>query len=441
MRMYDIILKKRGGGELTPVEIGFFVDGYTSGEIPDYQASALMMAVYFRGMTEAETACLTMAMARSGDQVDLSSIPGVKADKHSTGGVGDKTTLIAAPVAAACGVPVAKMSGRGLGHTGGTVDKLESIPGLCTSMDRERFLEQVRRVGLCVAGQSGNLAPADKKLYALRDVTATVDSMPLIAASIMSKKIAAGSDAIVLDVKTGSGAFMKTEEQALALAREMAAIGENVGRRVTALITDMDMPLGHCIGNALEVMEAVEVLRGGGPEDLARVSLELAANMLHLAGKGELPACRALAREAISSGRALEKLCQMAAAQGGDARVLEDFSLFPKAALCREVLAEQSGYLAAVDTEACGTASVLLGAGREKKGDAVDHAAGIVMLKKPGDRVEKGEALARLYTSCEKRLAQGRERYLKALTFAEEPPAPRELILARVGRDGTERPE
>ena len=438
MRMYDIILKKRNGGELSPQEIGFFTQGYTKGEIPDYQAAALMMAVYFRGMTAPETACLTMAMARSGDQVDLSALPGVKVDKHSTGGVGDKTTLITGPVAAACGVTVAKMSGRGLGHTGGTVDKLESIPGLKTAMSREQFMEQARRVGLCVAGQSGNLTPADKKLYALRDVTATVDSMPLIAASIMSKKIAAGADAIVLDVKTGAGAFMKTEEDALALAREMVSIGGQVGRRVTALITDMDTPLGACIGNSLEVMEAVQVLRSEGPEDLKTVSLELAANMLYLAGKGEMDVCRREAARAISSGRAAEKLAEMVTAQGGDARVLEDFERFPRAACCREVCAKQSGYLAGVDAEACGMAAVVLGAGRETKDDAVDYSAGIVMLKQRGERVERGEPLARLYASGRERLEEGQKRYLQAIRISDEKPGAKKLILARVNGEGVE---
>ncbi|MDD2955631.1 MAG: pyrimidine-nucleoside phosphorylase [Oscillospiraceae bacterium] len=438
MRMYDLILKKKEGGELLPEEIRFFIQGYTAGEIPDYQAAALAMAICFRGMTEEETACLTMAMARSGDLVDLSGIPGVKVDKHSTGGVGDKTTLIAAPVAAACGVPVAKMSGRGLGHTGGTVDKLEAIPGLKTEMGRQEFLEQVRRIGLCVAGQSGNLAPADKKLYALRDVTATVDSMPLIAASIMSKKIAAGSDAIVLDVKTGSGAFMKTQADALALAREMVSIGEKVGRRVMAVITDMDTPLGCCIGNSLEVMEAAKVLRGKGPEDLTEVSLELASHMLRLAGMGGPEECRRRAREAVESGGALEKLRQMVRAQGGDALALDDFSRFPQAGLCQEVLARESGYVTGVDALACGRASVLLGAGRLKKGDPIDHAAGIVMLKKRGDRVEKGEALAKIYSSEEGKLAEGQQVYLKAVSIGNQPPQARALIRARVSRDGVE---
>ena len=302
MRMYDLIRKKRDGLALTGPEIGFFVDGYVRGEIPDYQVSALLMAVCLRGMDQQETALLTGCMARSGEMADLSSVPGIKVDKHSTGGVGDKTTLVCAPIAAACGVPVAKMSGRGLGHTGGTVDKLESIPGLRTAVGREEFLRMVRENGIALIGQSGNIAPADKKIYALRDVTATVESLPLIASSIMSKKLAAGSDAILLDVKTGSGAFLKTLEGSVALAQEMVEIGVRNGRRMAALVTDMDTPLGHAVGNALEVAESVAVLKGHGPADLTELCLLLAAEMLVLAGKGSLETCRKLAGDAVSTG-------------------------------------------------------------------------------------------------------------------------------------------
>ncbi len=337
MRMYDLIRKKRDGLALTGPEIGFFVDGYVRGEIPDYQVSALLMAVCLRGMDQQETALLTGSMARSGEMADLSSVPGIKVDKHSTGGVGDKTTLVCAPIAAACGVPVAKMSGRGLGHTGGTVDKLESIPGLRTAVGREEFLRMVRENGIALIGQSGNIAPADKKIYALRDVTATVESLPLIASSIMSKKLAAGSDAILLDVKTGSGAFLKTLEGSVALAQEMVGIGVRNGRRMAALVTDMDTPLGHAVGNALEVAESVAVLKGHGPADLTELCLLLAAEMLVLAGKGSLETCRKLAGDAVSTGRAFEKLRVMAMAQGGDVSVLDDPGRFPKAPVIQEL--------------------------------------------------------------------------------------------------------
>ena len=388
MRMYDIIAKKRDGFSLSPEEIRFFVSGYVNGKLPDHQISALLMAIYLRGMSREETAVLTDAMARSGDMVDLSPIPGVKVDKHSTGGVGDKTTLIVGPIAAACGVPVAKMSGRGLGHTGGTIDKLEAIPGFQTAIDSQRFFSIVSEVGLSVISQSGNIAPADKKLYALRDVTATVESLPLIASSIMSKKLAAGSDAILLDVKTGSGAFMKTMEDSIALAQEMVSIGEKNGRKTCALITNMDIPLGHAIGNSLEVAEAVETLAGRGPADLRAVCLELAANMLQLGGKGALEQCRHLAEQALDSGNALKKLKQMTAAQGGDLSVLEDPRCFPAAPIIREIKADRSGFIASMQTQQCGIASVLLGAGRNNKEDSIDYSAGILLIKKVGDTVQ-----------------------------------------------------
>ena len=404
MRAYDCIAKKRDGGELTEEEIHYMISSYVSGKIPDYQMAAFLMAVYFRGMTDRETAVMTQAVAHSGDIVDLSGIQGIKVDKHSTGGVGDKTTLIVAPVAAACGVKVAKMSGRGLGHTGGTIDKLESIPGFSTSLSKEKFIDVANRTGLSIAGQSGNLAPADKKMYALRDVTATVDSIPLIAVSIMGKKLASGSDCILLDVKTGSGAFMKTLEDSAALARCMVAIGEAAGKRTAALITNMDEPLGNYIGNALEVKEAVEVLKGGGPSDLRQLSLRLAAGMLELAGKGSAEECLKQAEEALNSGRALERFLAMVKAQGGDEECILDTDKLSAAPLRREVKAEKEGYIFHIDTEKCGIASVLLGAGRETKESALDYGAGIILKKKPGDRVARGEVMAVLFASKEELL-------------------------------------
>lgn len=439
MRMYDVIEKKRDGGELTDEEIDFFISGYVSGEIPDYQASALAMAIFYEGMTPRETAKLTMAMAESGDMMDLSAIPGIKVDKHSTGGVGDKTTLVVAPIVASLGVKVAKMSGRGLGHTGGTLDKLESIPGLSVEISEPGFFEQVNKIGVAVAGQTGNLVPADKKLYALRDVTATVDSVPLIASSIMSKKIASGSNCILLDVKCGSGAFMKTVDAAIELAEAMVSIGEHVGRTTAALITGMDRPLGKNIGNALEVSEAVATLRGEGPEDLTAVCIELAANMLHLAGKGSVAECRDLAQGQIANGEGLAKLAEMVTAQGGDAAVIWDTSKFDAAPFRREVLVEESGYISAMNAERVGIASVALGAGREKKGDPIDMAAGIILERKTGDYVEKGEVLATLLTSDEKRLDGGERIFREALSFGHEQPVLEPLFFARVSRDGVEK--
>ena len=399
MRMYDIIMKKRNGGELSKEEIRFFIEGYTKGEIPDYQVSALMMAIYFQKMTESETYELTMAMAHSGEMLDLSKIHGCKVDKHSTGGVGDKTSLALTPMVAACEIPVAKMSGRGLGHTGGTIDKLESFPGFTTALTADRFIENVNKIGIAIMGQTKDLAPADKKLYALRDVTATVSCIPLIASSIMSKKLASGSDAILLDVTTGTGAFMKTVDQSIELAKLMVSIGTHHGRRVAAMITDMDTPLGHNIGNSLEVMESMDVLKGHGPADLTEVCLQLAANMLVLADKGTPAECRAMAEAAIADGSAFAKCKEMFAAQGGDTRVLDDYSLFEQPAASFELLAEQDGYIVANDAEKIGSASVLLGAGRQKKGDPLDFAAGITLHKKRGDYVKKGESLATFYLS------------------------------------------
>ena len=405
MRMYDIIAKKRDGGTLTRAEIAFAVNGYVDGSVPDYQMSALLMAIYLRGMTDAETAELTDVMAHSGDMVDLSAIQGIKADKHSTGGVGDKTTLVIAPIVAACGVKIAKMSGRGLGHTGGTIDKMESVPGTRTSLTQEEFFKQVNEIGISVIGQSGKIAVADKKLYALRDVTATVGCIPLIASSIMSKKLAAGSDAILLDVTMGSGAFMKNLDEAVELARLMVSIGTAHGRKVAALITDMDTPLGHNIGNSLEVAESMAVLQGKGPADLTEVCLQLASNMLYLAGKGEMAACRAMAEQVIADGSAFE--------------------------IC--------GYIVQNDVERIGNASVLLGAGRIKKEDSIDFAAGIIMHKKLGDAVKAGEPICTLYADDDTLFAAAEEMYVGGLTIGAEKPEVPPLIYARVTSEGVER--
>lgn len=439
MRMVDIILKKRNGGELSNEEIAFFIKGYTDGTIPDYQVSALLMAIYFRGMTPRETAVLTDRMAHSGDTVDLSAIQGIKVDKHSTGGVGDKTSLVIAPIVAACGVPVAKMSGRGLGHTGGTLDKLESIPGLSVSVERERFFQIVQDIGLAIIGQTGDIAPADKNLYALRDVTATVDNLSLIASSIMSKKLAAGSDAIVLDVKTGSGAFMKTLDDSIQLAQAMVQIGEHNGRHTVALITDMDIPLGHAIGNSLEVIEAVQTLKGNGPADLTQVCMQLASNMLFVAKKGTLEECRTMAEEAISSGRAFEKLKAMAKAMGGDVSVLDDPEQFQKAPIVQEVKATKDGYITHIQTEQCGIASSVLGAGRERKEDSIDPSAGIILVKKYGEAVSAGDSIARLYTSQKQSVQQAQEMLLDAIEIGSEKPEPEKLVYARVTADSIER--
>jgi pyrimidine-nucleoside phosphorylase len=438
MRMYDVIMKKRNGRVLTDEEIQFFIGGYTKGEIPDYQASALMMAVYFQGMNSHETSMLTKYMAQSGDMVDLASIPGIKVDKHSTGGVGDKTTLIVGPIVAACNVPVAKMSGRGLGHTGGTLDKLESIPNLTISIPIKDFINIVKNIGLGIVGQTGNLAPADKKLYALRDVTATVDNLSLIAASIMSKKIAAGADAILLDVKTGSGAFMKTVAQSIELARTMVSIGEHVGRKTVALITDMNRPLGNSVGNSLEVIEAIDTLKGHGPADLSEICLNLSANMLYLSKKGDMEECMKLAQDALDSGKALAKFREMVAAQGGDVSVVDNTDLFEKAPIRHEIKADKDGWITAMNTERCGIASVTLGAGREKKEDIIDYSAGIVLKAKIGDWVSRGQSLAALFTSRKDAVKMAEDMLKEAIIIGERPQvAP--LIHARVTLEAIER--
>ncbi|MCA1022737.1 pyrimidine-nucleoside phosphorylase [Halobacillus litoralis] len=402
MRMYDVIVKKRDGGELTEEEIKFFVEGYTKGEIPDYQASALTMAIYFQGMTQEETATLTKAMVDSGETIDLSEIDGKKVDKHSTGGVGDKVTFIVGPLVASVGIPVAKMSGRGLGHTGGTLDKLESVKGLEIEMSKEKFIENVNKYKLAVAGQTGNLAPADKKLYALRDVTGTVNSLPLIAGSIMSKKIASGADSIVLDVKTGTGAFMKTLEDSEALAREMVNIGNNLGRKTVAVISDMNQPLGYEVGNANEIKEAAEILQGSRVEDLRTLSLEIASHMAVLADKFPTYEEAYEALEAnIENGKAFQSLRNLIEAQGGDVSMVDDLSKLPQAKYQVEVPAEKDGFVSAIDAESIGVAAMYLGAGRATKDDEINHGVGITMKKKIGDSVKAGEPLVVLLSDDE----------------------------------------
>lgn len=419
MRMYDIILKKRANLSLTDMEIRFVIDGYVNGEIPDYQVSALLMTIVFNGMNARELGTLTLAMAQSGNMVDLSNIDGITVDKHSTGGVGDKTTLIIAPLVAACGGKVAKMSGRGLGHTGGTIDKMESIPNLKVSLEQDAFINQVNKIGLAVIGQSEGLAPADKKLYALRDVTGTVDSIPLIASSVMSKKLASGAQAILLDVKVGSGAFMKNIEDARELAKAMVDIGKENGRSVKAILTDMDRPLGHAIGNALEIREVIDTLKGHGPEDLTHECIIMAAHMLVLSHMCDYETALKCVQQALDSGAALERLRLMIEAQGGDSRVIDDESILTIGQFTYDVIAPQDGYIIHMNTEQCGIASVMLGAGRTVKDGPIDYSAGIVMHKKTGDAVRMGERIATLYASDESLLSNAAKTYLEAITFGE----------------------
>lgn len=440
MRAVDIIQKKRDGEELTREEIRYLIGGYVKGEIPDYQLSAWTMAVYFRGMTARETADLTVAMAESGDQIDLSQIHGIKVDKHSTGGVGDTTTLVLAPLVAAAGVPVAKMSGRGLGHTGGTIDKLESIAGFTVELEQERFVQQVNEIGVSVISQSGNITPADKMLYGLRDVTATVESIPLIASSIMSKKIAAGADAIVLDVKTGSGAFMKTPQASIELAKAMVEIGTEVGRETVAVISSMDQPLGYAIGNTLEVAEAAQTLAGRGPADLTELSLTLGAHMLTLGGRAaDAKEARRMLEELIRNGQALEKFRQFVAEQGGDPSFVEDHSRLPAADLVVEVRAERAGYISAMDAEALGRAAMKLGAGRETKDSQIDLSAGIMLRGKVGDRLEAGDVLAVLHTNRSQETANViAAEVLASIDISDSAPADEPLIHAIVTKSGVD---
>lgn len=420
MRIYDIIADKRDKKELTDEQIAYFVTAYTKGEIEHYHASALLMAIYLNGMTDRETVTLTTEMAKSGDMLDLSEIDGITVDKHSTGGVGDKTTLIVAPIVASLGLKTAKMSGRGLGHTGGTVDKLESINGFSTSLSPEDFINNVKKHGICVVGQSGDLAPADKKIYALRDSTATVGSMPLIASSIMSKKLAAGASCIVLDVKTGSGAFMKTPEDAEELSRKMVDIGKSAGRKVAAVISDMDTPLGKNIGNSLEVIEAVEVLKGESHGDLREVSLVLAGNIIALAEGISAEEGIKKAACQLESGAAYRKFREFIAAQGGDLRQIDDFSLFSQPLYSKDVLCENEGYICGMNAEMIGTASVILGAGRVKKDDPIDHSAGIILHRKTGDKVLPGEKLVTLYTNNKESFSSAEKLIYESIKISKE---------------------
>ncbi|MEK5321717.1 pyrimidine-nucleoside phosphorylase [Paenibacillus sp. FSL L8-0644] len=424
MRMVDLIEKKRDGKELSTEEINFIIQGYTQGEIPDYQVSALAMSIFFKDMTERERADLTMAMVHSGDTIDLSAIEGVKVDKHSTGGVGDTTTLVLAPLVAALDIPVAKMSGRGLGHTGGTIDKLEAIEGFHVEISKDEFVDLVNRSKIAVIGQSGNLTPADKKLYALRDVTATVNSIPLIASSIMSKKIAAGSDAIVLDVKTGAGAFMKTVDDAKALAHAMVSIGNNVGRKTMAVISDMSQPLGLAIGNSLEVKEAIDTLRGEGPKDLEELCMALGSQMVFLAGKADsLENAEEKLKEVIRNGKALEKFKEFIANQGGDASVVDHPERLPQAQYLIEVPAKQDGVVAEIVADEIGTAAMLLGAGRATKESEIDLAVGLMLNKKVGDAVQKGDSLVTIHANRED-VAQVLEKIYANIRIADHAEAP-----------------
>ena len=429
MRIYDIIEKKRDGHKLTKEEIDFFVQEYTAERIEDYQASALLMAIFINGMDEEETVNLTESMAKSGDMLDLSSIDGITADKHSTGGVGDKTSLVVAPICASLGIKMAKMSGRGLGHTGGTIDKLESIEGYNTSIDTDAFFKQVNEIGIALIGQTGNLAPADKKIYALRDVTETVDKICLIASSIMSKKLASGSDKILLDVKVGSGAFMKDLPSAEKLADTMVKIGNNAGKQTKALITNMDIPLGNAVGNNLEVIEAIETLNGNGPEDLTLVSVELAANMINLATGESIDICREKAKNAIKDKSALNKLADMVKYQGGDASFIYDTSLFKKATYSCDFVSRKDGYIVKTDAEKCGIACVYLGAGREKKEDKLDNTAGLIFHKKTGDKVSCGEVIATLYSCNDSLFDSAINELSNAFDIGDKKPKKQELIL------------
>lgn len=421
MQAYEVIVKKRDGLELTTEEINYFIRGLSTGEIPDYQVSAMTMAIYFRGMTSRELSDWTMAMVNSGATMDLSEISGIKADKHSSGGVGDKTTILLAPWIAACGVPIAKMSGRGLGHTGGTIDKLEAIPGFQTSLSKEQFIKNVNEIGVAVAGQTGNLVPADKKLYAIRDVTGTVDSIPLIASSIMSKKIAAGADAIVLDVKVGSGAFMKSVEDAKALAKAMVSIGTSLNRNTVAIISNMNQPLGNAVGNAIEVVEAIEALKGNGPEDLMELMYALGSQMLIVSGKIKtLEEGTVLMQEILKSGAALEKLKEMIRAQGGDANVVEDYTLLPQAGYTMEIPAPETGYISDIMAQEIGLAVKIIGAGREKMDDVLDLSSGVYLKKKVGDHAEKGEPIAILYGNNTEKMQEASLRIQKAYGYSTE---------------------
>ena len=434
MRTVDLIQRKRDGEELAPEEIEFLVEGYTSGDIPDYQMSAFLMAVYFAGMSDREVSRLTECMLRSGDTVNLSAIPGVKVDKHSTGGVGDKTSFIVAPLAAAAGVMVPMMSGRSLGHTGGTLDKLESIPGFRTNLSAPEFEKQLAELGLCFIGQTDRLAPADRKLYALRDVTATVESIPLISSSIMSKKLAEGVDALVLDVKVGTGAFMKKQVDARRLAQTMVGIGRRMDKKVQALITNMNQPLGFAVGNALEVMEASQTLQNAGPADLTKLSLELAARMIFLGKKAEsLDEARRTAEKHLVDGSGYRKLKQVVAAQGGNPKALDDFVLLPNATGMREVLSPRGGYITSIDAEDIGIASNMIGAGRDKKEDAIDPAVGIILEVKTGEKVDAGSVLCRIYYTKEDRVDEAAEMVEDAFRISAQKPEERELILEVVG--------
>lgn len=432
MRMYDIIKKKRDGGILSREEIYEFVNGYVAGEIPDYQAAAFCMAIYFQGMTPQETTDLTLAIRDSGETLDFSDMQGIRVDKHSTGGVGDKTSLVVAPIVASCGIKVAKMSGRGLGHTGGTIDKLESICGFKTDLSPDEFRAVVDSVGLSIVGQSRNLAPADKLLYALRDVTATVDSIPLIASSIMGKKLCADDDCIVLDVKTGSGSFMKNEEDSIRLAEIMVEIGKRAGKEMMALVTDMDQPLGNAIGNSLEVIEAIETLQGGGPSDFRELCLILAANMLYLAKKGSYDECCILAENALVSGRAFQVFADMVQAQGGDISLLHHPDQMMQATHIHTVCSPHTGYISRVNAEQFGLAALCLGAGRNTIHDEIDHAAGVYLLKKTGDFVISGEPIAKIYTNKSESIEAAEKLLIDATVWSDTKPTSRPLVFKKI---------